>query len=231
MQGTLSSLFSWAMRKGLAAANPVIAAEMRRERSRDRVLTDSELATVWNTLRDTDFDDILRLLILTGARAAEIGLLRWDEISFDLGVISLSGERTKNGRPFEIPMTEPMCAILQRRSQSRVGDWVFGRTDSHGFLGWGKCKARLDAKLGNIPHWTIHDLRRTAATRMADIGILPHVIEACLNHVSGHKGGIAGVYNRSLYRGEKAQALAQWAAHVLAVAEGKTSNITALKRA
>ena len=58
-----------------------------------------------------------------------------------------------------------------------------------------------------VKEWTIHDLRRTAATRMADSGVQPHIIEAVLNHVSGHKGGIAGVYNRAAYEPEKREAL------------------------
>jgi len=76
----------------------------------------------------------------------------------------------------------------------------------------------------------LHDLRRTVATRMADIGVLPHVIEAVLNHISGHKAGVAGVYNRSQYGPEKRQALDLWAAHVEALAAGKpASNVVTIK--
>jgi integrase len=235
-QTTLGTLFTWAMRKGLAAANPVIAAEKRKERSRDRVLGDRELATVWNTLPEGDYGDIIRLLILCGARAAEIGSLRWNEIDLEHGLILLSGERVKNGRAFEIPLSEPMRAILQRRAQSKVGAFVFGRSGCTGFSGWGNSKERLDraiaAKLGKAPEsWVVHDLRRTTATRMADLGTPPHIVEQVLNHQSGHRAGVAGIYNRAMYKAEKAQALAQWGAHVVAVTEGKKSKITALKRA
>jgi integrase len=68
---------------------------------------------------------------------------------------------------------------------------------------------------------TLHDLRRTAATGMADIGIQPHIIEAVLNHVSGHKGGVAGIYNRSSYAKEKAEALARWDEHVSSTVGGR----------
>src|SRR6202012_4524536 len=121
-------------------------------------------------------------------------------------------------------------------------DLVFG--DGTGpFSGWSKAKAGLDAaimearkkqlggKASALVPWRLHDLRRTAATRMADLGVQPHVIEAVLNHVSGHKGGIAGIYNRALYTAEKAQALALWDDHLAAVAKGRKSNITPLKRA
>ena len=65
--------------------------------------------------------------------------------------------------------------------------------------------------------WVIHDIRRSVATGMADIGIQPHIIEAVLNHVSGHKGGVAGIYNRSSYAAEKAAALVKWDAHVASI--------------
>jgi hypothetical protein len=78
--------------------------------------------------------------------------------------------------------------------------------------------------------WRLHDLRRTTATRMADLGVLPHVIEAILNHVSGHKRGVAGTYNRSSYAADKQAALALWAERVKAVV-GIGSNVLPMKRA
>ena len=219
------------MRKGLHDNNPVVSTEARKEQGRDRVLTDSELSAVWNAAGDGEFGLIVKLLILTAQRAGEIGGLRWNEIDFEEGLIRLPARRVKNNRPHEIPMSDAVVGILQIRS--RDGDCVFGRGTS-GFLGWGKGKNRLDAaltaKLGKeLPHWTIHDLRRTAATRMIDLGEGPHIVEAVLNHVSGHKGGVGGIYNRALYKAEKAQALSKWATHVLAIAKGKTSNVTPIR--
>src|SRR6516225_9244825 len=227
----LSALFSWAMRKGLHDNNPVVSTEARKEQGRDRVLTDSELSAVWNAAGDGEFGLIVKLLILTAQRAGEIGGLRWNEIDFEEGLIRLPARRVKNNRPHEIPMSDAVVGILQIRS--RYGDCMFGRGTS-GFLGWGKGKnwldAALTAKLGKeLPHWTIHDLRRTAATRMIDLGEGPHIVEAVLNHVSGHKGGVGGIYNRALYKAEKAQALSKWATHVLAIAKGKTSNVTPIR--
>jgi integrase len=229
---SLSALFTWAMRKGLHDQNPVIATETRKEKTRHRVLTNPELSTVWNTLGEGDYADILRLLILTGQRASEIADLRWSEIDFDQDLISLPPERTKNARPHEIPLSGAVREILKARTQS-ARDFVFG-SGAGGFSGWTRCKERLDKriedKLGEpLPNWTIHDLRRTAATRMVDLGEGPHIVEAVLNHVSGHRVGIAGIYNRSLYKAEKAQALSKWATHVLAVAKGKKSNVTPIR--
>jgi hypothetical protein len=72
-------------------------------------------------------------------------------------------------------------------------------------------------------------LRRSAATGMAEIGIKPHIVEAVLNHVSGHKAGIAGVYNRASYEKEKRAALDRWAEHVMAAVEGRATNIVPLR--
>ena len=229
----LSAMFTWAMRKGLHDQNPVANTEPRKEQTRHRVLTDPELAAVWNTAGDGDYGSIVRLLILTGQRANEIAGLCWPEIDLDRGLISLPADRTKNGRPHEVPMSGAAVEILKAQ-QSRDRDFVFGR-GAGAFSGWGKSKERLDRaleeKLGKpLPHWTIHDLRRTVATRMADLGEMPHVIEAVLNHVSGQRAGVAGIYNRALYKAEKAQALSKWATHVLAIAKGKKSNVTPIRR-
>ena len=224
LRATMSAMFGWAIREGLVDANPVIGTGKREERSRDRVLTDAELSAVWAATQDDRYGAIVRLLILTGSRAREISDLRWSEIDFNHGKIALPAERTKNGRPHEIPMSSAVQEILC--AQPKSGDRVFGT-----FSGWSRLKTELDARIRNPEPWVVHDLRRTAATRMGDLGIAPHVVEAVLNHQSGHKGGIAGVYNRALYAAEKAQALALWADHVMALAEGRKSNVTPLKRA
>jgi integrase len=93
---------------------------------------------------------------------------------------------------------------------------VFGEGEG-GFQGWSRAKAALDKRLNQagvkVRPWRLHDIRRTVATRLADLGTLPHVIEAILNHVSGHKAGVAGVYNRATYAREKREALNAWADH------------------
>ncbi|HEX4236767.1 MAG TPA: tyrosine-type recombinase/integrase [Xanthobacteraceae bacterium] len=98
------------------------------------------------------------------------------------------------------------------------GEFVFGR---FGFQAWDWDKRALDARVAEagkpLEHWTLHDLRRTVATHMAELGVQPHIIEAVLNHVSGHKGGVAGIYNRARYEGEMREALQRWADHVEAI--------------
>ena len=100
-----------------------------------------------------------------------------------------------------------------------------------GYSGWSRSKEALDESAKLAP-WTLHDLRRTAATRIADLGVQPHVIEAVLNHASGHKSGVAGIYNRSTYAEEKRAALDLWASHLQTViAQAGGTNVTKLRRA
>ena len=227
-RSTLTSFLNWAMREGLIESNPAIATNKYPEQARDRVLTNAELRALWLALPEGDFGDIVRILTLTGQRAREIADLQWSEVNFDKGAIELPPHRTKNRRKHTIPMSGAVRAILQAREQD--GAFVFGRSGSSGFSGWSRCKERLDEALG-IPDWAVHDLRRTFATGAAEIGIQPHIIEAVLNHVSGHKGGVAGIYNRAAYETEKATALNRWAEHVAAIIEGRDSNVTPLRGA
>jgi integrase len=121
---------------------------------------------------------------------------------------------------------EVIDSILRRVNR----DFVFGEGKG-GFSGWSKAKAALDAQLGLKP-WRLHDLRRTASTRMADARAQPHIIEAVLNHVSGHKAGVAGVYNRSTYENEKRAALDALSNYIMvAVANADSGNVHRLNRA
>jgi integrase len=213
-------MFSWAMKKGLHDANPTIATEKRREKSRHRVLTDNELAMVWNAFGNDDYTEIIRLLILTGQRASEIGGLRWAEIDFERGLISLPPERTKNSQPHQVPMSAAVAGILKSRTKTR--DFVFGRGVA-GLAAWGRGKIRLDAKIGDkiSEPWTIHDLRRTLATGLQRLGVRFEVTEAVLNHTGGSRSGVSGIYQRHGWADEKKLALDAWAAHVLAAVSGK----------
>src|SRR5262249_36496779 len=152
---------------------------------------------------------IVRLLMLTGQRRKEIGALQWSEVSD--GAITLPAERTKNDLAHEVPLSAQAQDILASVHRIIGRDAVFGRTD--GFSAWSIPKRELDEASG-VKDWVLHDLRRTCATRMADLGVQPHIIEAVLNHISGHKRGVAGVYNRSTYSSEKRDALNRWAGHI-----------------
>jgi integrase len=227
-RSTLTSFLNWAMREGLIDSNPALATNKYSERPRDRVLTNAELRALWLALPEGDFGDILKILILTGAREREISDLHWDEINLEKGVIELPAHRVKNRRKHVIPISGAVRAILERREQNGR-DFVFGLSGTNGFSGWSRCKERLDQAI-KIPAWTIHDLRRVCSTGMNEIGIEPHIVEAILGHVSGSRGGIAGRYNYALYESQKVTALSRWAEHVAAIVEGRDSNVTPLRQ-
>jgi integrase len=222
----LSAFYVWAMGEGIADANPVIGSNKPVEGPpRDRVLADAELLAIWRASGDGDYGRIVRLLVLTGCRREEIGGLRWTEIDSKERVVRLPSERVKNARAHDVPLTDLAWSILQE--QPVTGEHVFGR-NATGFSTWSQGKEGLDERLGDsVAPWRLHDARRTVATRMADLGVMPHVIEATLNHQSGHKRGPAGVYNRSNYQREVRNALTLWSDHVRALIEGGERKIVA----
>jgi integrase len=230
-RSTLTSFLNWAMREGLIDSNPALATNKYPERPRERVLSNAELRALWNALpgNGDDYTDIIKILVLTGAREREISDLAVAEIDFAKGVIELPAYRVKNRRKHIIPMSDAVRTILESREQNGR-NFVFGRSKTRGFSGWSKCKERLDEAI-KIPSWTIHDLRRVVSTGMNEIGIEPHIVEAILGHVSGSRGGIAGRYNFALYESQKATALQRWAEHVAAIVEGRDSNVTPMRRA
>jgi integrase len=128
-----------------------------------------------------------------------------------------------------VPLSTLAAESLKAQPAIADRDLVFGEGEG-GFSGWSKAKAALDEACG-VTDWTLHDLRRTAATRMADLGVAPHVVEVIVNHISGHKAGVAGIYNRATYVAEKRAALNLWANHVsVIVAQANGANITKLRR-
>ncbi|MCJ2080307.1 tyrosine-type recombinase/integrase [Methylobacterium sp. J-090] len=211
----LSTFFVWAIREGLAEANPVANTNTATVPTRrERVLQDTELSAVWKACREDDFGRIVRLLILTGLRRKEVPGLRWSEIDLQAALWTIPADRMKNKRPHEMPLSSEVIAILSA-APARLGrDLVFG-DGAAPFTGFSKAKASLDIRIGDeAGKWIIHDLRRTASTGMNTLGILPHVVEAVLSHVSGHKAGVAGTYNRASYRAEKREAVDRWADEV-----------------
>jgi len=212
VRSSLSAFFNFAIREGLIEINPVAGTGKADEgHSRDRTLSQTELRNLLTALGTDQFSDVVRLLILTGQRREEIGGLRWSEVDLGRGLIVLPPARTKNKRLHELPLSRQARAILE--CHPRRNDLVFG-TGAGGFTSWSNNKAALDKRLNGIGDWRLHDLRRTTATMMAELGILPHIIEAILNHVSGHRAGVAGIYNRARYEGEMRSALQRWGDYI-----------------
>jgi integrase len=232
-RAALSALFNWAIREGIdLAANPVLGTNRPAEpKSRERVLTDAELAEIWTACRDDDHGRIVRLLLLTAQRRDEVGGMRRSEIERGRKIWTIPGSRTKNHREHMLPLPDAALALIEASLLQTNRDFAFGDgprrigDPQRGFSGWSKSKAALDARILDRRHesdpkakslpWRLHDLRRTAATVMADkLGVLPHIVETVLNHVSGHRAGVAGIYNRARYETEMRDALQRWADYV-----------------
>ena len=226
----LSALFTWAMEEGWVKQNPVVGTRNPGEaKRRTRVLSDGELAAVWNACNgDDDFGRIVRLLILLVKRPQEIGGMRASEFDLEAKTWELPEERSKNDKAHLIDLPPAALRIVRLAFPCGERDRLFGTRSMRGFTEWAHGKDALERRLdGKVKPWQLRDLRRTAATRMGDIKIHPHVIEAVLNHHSGYRAGVAGVYNRSPYRDEVRAALIRWSEHVRALVEGRKSNVVA----
>jgi integrase len=226
-RAALSGFFAWALGCGLCEGNPVIGTNKPADsRPRERVLSDPELAAILRACGEDEYGKIIWLLVLTLGRRQEIGACAWSEFDFAHGVWVLPSARSKNGRAHTLPLLPAMLDIINTVPRMAGRDQLFGLRGG-GFTGWARGKAALDARAA-VKNWTVHDLRRSAATRMGDIGIMPHVTEQILNHQSGHKAGPAGVYLRSSYEREVRAALALWHDHVRSIVTGGTRKIISL---
>jgi integrase len=229
-RAALSALFAWAIGEGLANANPVVGTNKAiDEVARDRVLSPAELHLVWQHAGSGDYGAIVRLLILTGQRREEVGGMLWNEIDLDAALWSIDAGRTKNALPHDVPLAPAAVAILRGLKQRKDRSLVFGASAGP-FQGWSNAKMALDERVAaTMPvrkskkeeskPWRLHDIRRTVATRLGDLGVQPHIVEAVLNHISGSKAGVAGIYNKAAYAVEKRAALTLWGGHVAQLLE------------
>ena len=226
-RSALSSLFVWAMEEHLIEVNPVIGSRKPPPQpSRERELSDQELALIWRSLRDDEYAKVAKLLILTGCRREEIAAMRRSEFDLDAGTWTLPATRSKNGKPHTLPITPLMERIINSIPR-RERDILFGQ--KNGFTSWKFGKRALDQKLG-LPAWTHHDIRRSVASRMGDIGIMPHIVEQILNHQSGTKRGVAGIYNKSVYANDVTAAMLRWSDHIEGLVEGGGRKVLSYKK-
>jgi integrase len=216
VRSCLCAFSAWAVREGLIAHNEAAYTNKATENGpRERVLTGDELRTIWRALEDDAFGAMVKLLMLTGCRRDEIGLLNWSEVDLEAAQINLpGGERTKNGKPHVVPLAPAALEILREQQQHTGQDRVFS-SNARGFGGWAYSKGALDARImvregKPLAHWVFHDFRRSASTWLHDNGVAPHIVEAVLGH-AGHKSGVAGVYNKAQYLDDRRRALSKWA--------------------
>lgn len=235
---SISAFFAWLVGEGIAESNPVIGTNNPGEnlRARDRVLTNDELRVIWSASGDDEFGKIIKLLMLTAARRNEIGGLRWSELDLVDGMtLEIPGTRTKNHHPLRLTLPPAAVEVIRTVPQRPGRDLLFGGgAGPFSPWAWGtlSLRARIAEATGQaMTPWTLHDIRRTVATGMAELGVAPWTVETVLNHRSGHKAGVAGVYNRATYEAEVRQALALWADHLLSIVAGTERKVVSLRSA
>ena len=223
----------WAISRGIIERSPCDGLTAPSpERRRDRVLSDDEIRLAWRAFEGVawPFGPIGQLLLLTGCRRDEIADMRWDEIDLSARTLSLPASRTKNKRDHVIPLSNSAMRIIE--GLPRIGGkagLVFTTTGLRSVSGFSAVKLAINHHVvvtlrkeasarGEDPggvrppeRWTFHDLRRTVATNLQKLGVKLEVTEAVLNHVSGSRGGIVGVYQRHDFADEKRAALDAWA--------------------
>ena len=214
---TIRVFFNWCSDRGLVDVNPCDRLKAPAKKvARDRVLDDVEIAKIWEAACSIGypFGTIAQLLLLTAQRRNEVTSMRWKDLDFEAAIWSIPAELTKNGVIHAVPLVPEVTQIL-KRVPLVDNDLLFPSRSGEGraFSGFSKAKERL-TMLSGVAEFTLHDLRRTVATRLASFGVAPHVIERLLNHVSGTLGGVAGVYNRFKYRDEVRAALVLWTGHL-----------------
>jgi integrase len=234
----LCKFLNWAVERDILPLSPATGVKpVAKETSRDRVLTDDEIRWFWTACEAEGFPwgPLGKVLLLTGQRLNEAAKITEGEIRGELW--HLSADRTKNGRAHDVPLSDAARKVLDAvdRIEGRPG-FIFTTTGASPVSGFFKARAHLAGAMEQIAakergeaveiaRWTFHDLRRTAATGMARLGIPVRITEAVLNHVSGTGGGIVAVYQRHDFADEKRAALEAWARFVLQLVEGTGGNV------
>jgi integrase len=236
--------YAWAGKRGMVAGNPFVALPIPSGNvSRDRVLTDAEVALIWAAAGELGhpFGPLVQLLLLTAQRREEVAGMGWSELSEDRATWIIPKERAKNGKAHVVHLAPAARAILadvprfvwatpDGAEQPASPDLVFTTTGKTPVSGFSGAKGQIDALIAKVragtagagkdrppalPPWRMHDFRRTAVTWMAGNGVAPHVADRLLNHVQGTISGVAAVYQRQQFLAERKAALEAWAGHVV----------------
>ena len=226
-----SVLFGWAAKRGDIVSNPLIEmSKPEAPKARDRVLSDVELKLIWRASETLGqpFGPFFRLLMATGQRRAEVAGMRWAELDRSTATWTIPADRAKNRKSHIVPIS-PLAVSELDELASGVDDekgpeWpdggiVLTTTGKTPISGFTMGKAALDTAIEKangkaLQDWRVHDIRRTVATGFQRLGIRFEVTEAVLNHISGSKAGVAGIYQRHDWADEKRNALHTWARHI-----------------
>jgi integrase len=223
----LKQLFKWSKGRGLITdEDPAVGLEKPHvERSRDRVLSDAELAAVWRASEQLDWPwhEYVKLLVLLGQRRTEVASMKRDDIDLEARVWHLPAEQTKMGRARTLPLPGAVVEVLEEMPRFEGSDYVFGRK----LTGFDRMKKELDT-ISGVTGWVLHDLRRTFATGQQRLGTRLEVTEQALGHLAGSRSGVVGVYQRFDFMAEQRIALEKWAEHVQRLVGGGGAKVVQL---
>jgi integrase len=230
------ALLSHAKSDGLIEQNPALGIKAPPSGKRDRVLTDDEIRTLWNGL-SAPIDgirpvmlDVLRLQLLTAQRVGEVLALKWTDVDEKEKTWLVPAKVAKNGRENLIPLAPLAYSVIDAQEKTKLFVFPGHRVSPMSVSSFAQLVERIRLSL-QMQDFTSHDLRRTAATRMAGLGIFPHIVEAILNHASGTVSGVAAIYNRHIYAVEKKRALQAWAREIERIAKDEPKdNVVAIRK-
>lgn len=227
------TFFRWMVSEGYLQADPtsVMQKPFKGEKSRDRVLSNHEIKSIWQELDCLDckpFADALRLLMLMGQRRCEVGKMRWDDLDLETSIWNMPGETTKNKQRHKLPLAPQALAIVKAQKPIVTKDkksgspvlcpYVFSTTGKTPISGWSKIKNGIEEYLAKkkikIKDWRYHDFRRTASTALGDLGYGDEQIKIVLNH--GGRG-VTAIYNRSDYIAKKREMMEAWEKKFLSI--------------
>jgi len=227
----LRAMLRWAVSRGDLDHNPIEG--MRKpqgSKPRERVLSDDEIRTLWNSLpqalaRSPEYQRVIKLCLVTGQRVGEVVGMTQSELDLKHKLWKLPGARTKNGHPHTVPLS-PLAIELIGKGD---GEQIFPNDTRDPSLAVSRTIYRAQDRFG-IPHWTVHDLRRTALTGMAKLGVAPVVLGHVANHRTTTKAGMTlSVYVQHAYEKEKREALELWADRLQGIIGGG-AEVVQLKR-
>ncbi len=218
------TFFKWCARPPRRyASSPLDGLQLTIAKSRTRTLSDAEIVKVWAAAEEQGYPHgtVVQLLLLTGQRRGEIASLRWPWINERDQTVTLPDWVTKNKRQHTFPYGDMAAHILEAVPRRNSTELLFPTrwADDRPLSGWSRFKQEM---ADGLPHWTLHDLRRTFATRLAELKVAPHIVERLLNHkmggitnkTDGIVSAVAEVYNRAAYLPEMREAVALWEQHL-----------------
>jgi integrase len=222
---SIKTFLRWCVGRAVLDQSPAEGVPLpAKEVARDRVLDDEELARVILAARQIGgpYGGIVEFLALTGQRREEVARLPWEELDLARRIWTIPKSRTKNAKAHVVHLSEQSLAVLTRADRNSA--LVFSLLGTKPFREFSRAKRRLD-QLSGVTGWRLHDLRRTCVSGMARLGIAPHIADKILNHQSGTISGVAAVYQRHDFLGERQEALERWGTHVARTVANHRSNV------